>query len=203
VNRPDLDWLIERLARLNPSAAIDRPDIVRHHADQIYGHWLALRFRGDSTAIEIRGRQRPHAKRITVERGTTNEMKRLQRVAHGTSDKRWVTAWLGVSGATQRLIGWKPSKRRGGFEIELRGHYAVMPTRADAVPLIERALRRLAKTKVEKRRKRKPDRLAVDFVGAVRVAHRVMVHDSADRRGNGLARFGDDISSRFESDFIF
>ena len=60
---PDVDWLINRLAALNP-AANDRPDVIDYHAHQICGYWLTWRWRGDTHAIEIRGTQRPRAERV-------------------------------------------------------------------------------------------------------------------------------------------
>ena len=53
----DIDWLIERLAGVDP-AANDRPDVIDYHAHQIRGYWLAWRWRGDNAAIEIKGKQR-------------------------------------------------------------------------------------------------------------------------------------------------
>ena len=64
---PDLAWLIDRLAALNPTGAKDHPAVAEHHAHQIRGHWLAWRWRGDTTAIKIRGTQRPYAKRVTAD----------------------------------------------------------------------------------------------------------------------------------------
>jgi hypothetical protein len=198
---PDVAWLIDRLAALNP-AANDRPDVVDYHVHQIRGHWLTWRWRGDTAAIKIRGTQRPRAQRVNAKGRTERELKRLLRAAQGRSDKRWITAWLGVSSKTHGLIGWRPHGS-GGFEISLRGIHAVIPTRADAMPLIEAAIQKLESVPAAKRRKRKRDTLADDFVGAVRLAQRVMVHDSKVHHGNGLARLGRDINERFHCDFIF
>ncbi len=210
---PDIDWLIDRLAALNP-AANDRLDVIDYHAYQIYGHWLEWRWRGDNTAIEIRGTQRPRAKRVDADRGTTNELKRLLTTAQGRSDKRWLTAWLGVSSKTHGIV-LNPMLRQlksraevdrlgiGGFEVDVRGYRGIMPTRPDALPLIEAAIRKLESVPAVERRKRERDTLADDFIGAVRMAHRVMVHDSMILHGNGLARFGRDINERLRCDFIF
>ena len=220
---PDFKRLRNWLVALNPLASKDRPAVVEYHAHQIRGHWLTYRYRGDNAAIEIRGRQRPRAVRVGTERGTANELRRLLRAARGKSDKRWVTAWLGVSSKTHGLIGWKPWLPCPGFEIVVRGKpahfradlaashrrvsvrwlHAIMPTRADAVPRIAAALARLEAMPAAERRKRERDTLADDVVRAVRMAQRVMVHDSKILHGIGLARFGRDINERFHGDFIF
>lgn len=210
---PNLDWLIERLASLNPQAAKERPDVIDHHAHQIYGRWLSLRWRGDNAAIKIRGTQRPYAKRVAAKSGTKKELKRLLTAAMGTSDKRFLTAWLGVSSKTLGMVDWNPGpqqKWRGGFEIVVRGHHAIMPTRADAVPLIEDAIREHEATPAEDRRKRKPDDLADDLVRAVAVAYRDLTgergfiwNDVLVRHQGGLVDLGRDIDDRFGGTALF
>jgi hypothetical protein len=176
-----------------------------------YGHWLAWRWRGDNTAIEIRHR-RPRAKRVDADRGTTNELKRLLTAAQGRSDKRWLTAWRVSKGLRHRLESNAAATQSraevdrlgiGGFEVAVRGYRGIIPTRADALPLIEAAIRKLESVPAVERRKRERDTLADDFIGAVRMAHRVMIHDSKILHGNGLARFGRDINERLRCDFIF
>ena len=103
----DVDWLINRLAKLNP-AANDRPDVIDFHAHQIRGYWVTWRWRGDTYATEIGGTQRPYAKRVPVKISTEKQLRRLLRVAAGRSDKVWQTAWLGVTSKTRGSIGWPP-----------------------------------------------------------------------------------------------
>ena len=182
---------------------------IDYHAHQIYGHWLSWRQRGDNTAIKIRGTQRPYAKRVPAKGSTEKELKRLLTVAQGRSDKRWITAWLGVSSKTRGLIGWRPHGS-GGFEITPRGLRAIAPTRADALPLIEAALRKHEAIPVSDRQKRQRDALADDVVRAVAVAYcdltgkRGLYWD--DVRGGyrgGLLDLGRDIEAHFGGAGLF
>jgi hypothetical protein len=66
---PDLDWLIDRLAVLNPVRAKDHPDVVSYHAHQIRGYWWDWRLRDGNYAIRIKGDVRPGAKPIPVNAG--------------------------------------------------------------------------------------------------------------------------------------
>jgi hypothetical protein len=189
---PDFAWLIDRLAALNPPGAIDRPAVVEYRAHQIRGYWLTWHRRGDNAAIKITGRQRPYAVRVDADRGTANELKRLLRAAKDKSDKRWQTAWLGVSSKTHGLV-WNPvppvTRREINSEgtlvrferadvgvshrrVSVRGLEAIMPTRADALPLIEVALRKHEAIPAAERRKRQGDELADDICRAVAVAYR-------------------------------
>ena len=235
---PNIDWLIDRLAALNPPedrlgdynaharAVAYHAHVIDSHAHQAYGQWLSWRWRGDTTAIEIRGTQRPYAKRLPVKVSTERELKRLLRVAQGRSDKRWQTAWLGVSGETHRLIGWPPVIRRDHSEgrlvrferdvaansrpVSVRGLEAIMPTRADALSLIEAALRKHEAAPGTDRQKRQRDALADDVVRAVAIAY----FDLTGKRGlswddvrgshkGGLLDLGRDIEARFGGTGLF
>ena len=97
------DWLIDRLAATNPAGErSSRCDRIPAH--QIYGHSVPWRRRGDTTAIEIRGTQRPYAKRVDAKGSIKDELERLLTVARGRSDKRWLTGWLGLSSTTHSLV---------------------------------------------------------------------------------------------------
>lgn len=196
-------WLADRLAALNPAAG-DRPDVIDYHAGQVRGHWLTWRWRGDTYATEIRGTRRPYAKRVPVKVSTEKELRRLLRTVHSRSDRRWITAWLGVTSKTRGLIGWRPSPRCGGFEISLRGLHAIAPTRADAVPLVEAALRKHEAIPATDRQKRQGDALADDVARAVAVAYRDLTGKRGARwddvRGlyrGGLLDLGRDIEAHF------
>jgi hypothetical protein len=182
-------WLADRLAKLNP-AAIDRPGVIEYHADQIRGHWLFWRWRGDNAAIRIRGKRR---KRIMVKAGTAKELRRLLVVARGGSDKRMIAAWLGTTSRTHGLINWRPHGR-GGFEICLLGFHAVVPTRADVLPLIEAALRKHEAVPADERRKRHRDSLADDVVHAVAAGY----HDLTGQRG----LFWDEVRGRYRGGLL-
>ena len=230
---PDLDWLINRLAALNPPAAKDHRRVVDYHAHQVRGYYLACRWRGDRgdyAAIKITGRERPYAERVPAHRGTENELKRLQRAAKGKSDRRWQTAWLGVSSKTHSLIGWPPLppvitrvdstgklvRERADIDVShrrvsVRGLHAIMPTRADAVPLIEAALAKLEAIPAAERRKRERDTHADDAVRAVAVAYCDL---TGERRGlfwdemrglyrGGLLDLGRAIEARFGDAGLF
>jgi hypothetical protein len=98
--------------------------------------------------------------------------------------------WLGVSGKTHRLIDWPPvppivEGKRANLAVRhrwvnLSGVHAIMPTCADAVPLIEAALRKHKAIPIAERRKAQPDDLANDLAFAVCVAYR----DLTGRRGD-------------------
>jgi hypothetical protein len=205
---PDVDWLIDRLAAINP-AANDLPDVIDSHAHQIYGHWVTWRRRGDTTAIEIRGTQRPYAKRVDAKGSIKDELERLLTVARGRSDKRWITGWLGVTSKTLGLIGWRPHGN-GGFEITPRGLRAIAPFRADALPLIAAALRKHEAIPAADRQKRQRDALADDVVRAVAVAYRDLTGEPGfvwdDLRGQyrgGLLDLGRDIEAHFGGAGLF
>ena len=67
---PDLDWLIDRLAALNPAGANEHPDVVSNHAHEIRGRWWSWRSRDGNYAIRITGDVRPRAKPIPADAGT-------------------------------------------------------------------------------------------------------------------------------------
>jgi hypothetical protein len=171
---PEIDWLIDRLAESIPLK--DRPGdynayVIDRHAHQIYGYWLTWRWRGDRYVTKIRGKQRPYAEHYPVKVSIEKELERLLTAAQGRSDKVWINAWLGVSSETRGLIGWRPHGR-GGFEISLRGLHAVAPTRADALPLLEAALRKHEAMSASNRQKRHGDSFADHVARAVSRAYR-------------------------------
>ena len=221
---PDLDWLIDRLASLNPLAVKDRPDVIARHAHQVYGSWLALRWRGDTNAYKIKGEQRPRAVRIDAKRGLANDLRRLRRAARSKSDKRWRAAWLGVSGKTRSLFDPAPPSivKRNQLDeagrlvlieradldvsnlkqVRVRGLHALMPTAAAALPLIEGAIRKLGPA--ADRRKRQSDDYFDEFVGAVCLAHRELTgavgitwNTNAGKFDGVLVELGRDIVARF------
>ncbi len=211
---PDLDWLIGRLAALNPTGANEHPDVVSNHAHEIRGRWWSWRSRDGNYAIRITGDVRPRAKPIPADAGATKELERLLRAAQGRTDKRWSTTWLGVSGKTHRLIGWPPVPPVVEGErvnlavrhrwVNVRGAHAIMPTRADAVQLIEAALRKHKANPIAERRKAKPDDLANDFVFAVCRAYRVLTgrrgdNTWSDESDSGLFALCRDIHARWEA----
>ena len=169
----------------NPARERSSRDVIDSHAHQIHGHWLTWRWRGDTNAIEIRGTQRPYAKRVPAKGSIKKELKRLLTVARGRSDKRWITgmarriparrcgADLAVGDAQYgegRLV-----LRAADLTVtarSVRGLEAIMPTRADALPLIEAALRKHEAIPAADRQKRQRDALADDVVRAVAVAYR-------------------------------
>jgi hypothetical protein len=183
--------------------------VIDSHAHQIYGHWVTWHRRGDTHATEIRGTQRPRAERVRAKASTKKELERLLTVAQGRSDKRWIKAWLGVTSKTIGLIGWRPHGS-GGFEISLRGLHAVAPTRANALPLIEAALRKHEAASGDDRQKRQRDALADDVVRAVAIAYfdltgkRGLTWDDVRGSHKGeLLDLGRDIEARFGGAGLF
>ncbi|MGZ6022697.1 MAG: hypothetical protein ACXWLQ_08870 [Rhizomicrobium sp.] len=191
---PRYAWLLDRLAALNPDAAKVKPEVFIWHAAQIYGAWLSLRHRADRTGYRIDSHTN-EARRVEAKRGTATELDRLIEVAKGKSDRRWRTAWLGVSGATRDMVFkmkpppiivkpngecWRADFDASGLAmVAARGVHMLMPRRADAVPLIEAALRKLTATPAKERSKRKPgDALADAYADAIKIAH----HDLTGKR---------------------
>ncbi len=120
-----------------------------------------------------------------------------------------ISAWLGVTSRTHGLIGWRPHSK-GGFEICLLGFHAVVPTRADVLPLIEAALRKHEAMPADERRKRHHDSLADDVVRAVAVAYRDLTgqrglfwDDVRGRYRGGLLDLGRDIEMHFGGTGLF
>jgi hypothetical protein len=220
---PDLAWLINRLATLNPRGALDRADVISYHTHEIRGRWWSWRWPDGNYAIRITGDVRPRTKPIPVNAGVTKELERLLRAAQGRSDKQWSMVWLGVSGTTHRLIDWPPvppvirrevnsDGKLVRFEranlavrhrwVSVRGVHAIMPTRADAVPLIKAALRKHKAIPIAERRKAKPDYLANDLAFAVCVAYRDLTgrrgdNTWSDQSDSGLFALCRDIHSRW------
>jgi len=136
-------------------------------------------------------------------------LKRLQTVAQGPSDKRWITGWLGVTSKTLGLIGWRPHGN-GGFEITPRGLRAIAPFRADALPLIAAALRKHEAIPAADRQKRRGDAIVDDVARAVAVAYRDLTGEPGfvwdDLRGQyrgGLLDLGRDIEAHFGGAGLF
>lgn len=191
---PRYAWLLDRLAALDPDAARAKPEAFIWHAVQIYGAWLPLRHRGDRTGYLIADLGN-RAVRVDAKRGSAIELRRLLKVAKGKSDLRYRTAWLGVSGATRDLvfkvkappiIEQNGKRVRADFDasnlamVAVRGLHMLMPRRADAVPMIETALRKLTATPATARSKRKRDALADAYADAINTAHRNL---TGKRRG--------------------
>jgi hypothetical protein len=175
---PDLDWLINLLHPLAPSD----PQLVVIRAYKIFGAHMQLRGRPDRSGLKITGTKRLHAKRVKANRGVAEDLERLLKVARGVSDKRWQTAWLGVSGEARSAITKQLKQRRLGernrFDASGLRHYGgrgfsgVMPTQAEAVPLIEGAIRDLERVPAKERSERRSDPIEDAFVSAVCEAHR-------------------------------
>lgn len=202
---PRLAWLIDRLASLNPDGAIERPEVIKWHAYQIYGHWLHLHVhhRRVETGYIVGKR----ATRVWPDRGTTKELQRLLQVAKGGSEARWRTAWIGVSGVTRALVmqemrppaiverdGVRHLDATAFFVIDEAGSTSfVVPRLADAAPSVAAALDKVQATPAGERKVRRRDALLDALEGAVRIAF----HDITGKR-RGSEKLTDAIVERFE-----
>lgn len=98
---PELDYLINRLKLINPTA--DALLIVEH-ARKIHTAYQLLRGRPDKHGFKIKGKKRLRAEPVPATRGLKADLQRLLKAARGGSAKEWQTAWLGVSGEARAQV---------------------------------------------------------------------------------------------------
>jgi hypothetical protein len=225
---PEIHWLIAQLVAINKKGCTDA--VILKHARHIFGVW-SLCGHSDNIGYRIKGKTRLRAERVKATRGAKNDLVRLLATAESGSDKVFQKAWLAVSGKTRGLV-WSPapppiierkydetgklvSFRRERFDasklnpLKVERFYALIPTAADALPLIEAAICKLEDTPAAERRKRKqddPNDLAAiedELAIAVRVAYR----EATGRKGltwnytkgkfeGGLINLGRNIDAR-------
>jgi hypothetical protein len=225
---PEVHWFLAEFIAINSKGCADA--VMLKHARRFYGLSLALRGRSDNLGHEIKGKTRQRAERVDANRGAKNDLLRLQTAAKSNSAKVFQKAWLAVPGKTHSLI-WSPAPpiversfddtgRLVGFrrerpdvsklrQVAVPGFSSLMPAAADALPLIEAAIRKLDAVPAAERRKRKPDYSVKDeLVSAVAAAYR----DLTGRKGvtgkpdieirGGLLDLGRKIDARFGTDIF-
>lgn len=184
---PDVDWLIDSLAKINST---NRPDeTVVRRAFTINGHLLNVRVRGSGSydligSIKNGFRAEPRS----ADRGLANELARLERAARSGSKARWIRAWAAVSPGCRALV-WQPappavikrefdeSGRPIGFERaalqeEIIGIDGVLigPRPANVLAAIVEAHRNLAARDRNQRRGNKLNDVADALAAAIRSA---------------------------------
>lgn len=212
---PELDYLVNRLSAINPSA---NARLIVEHARKINTAYQLLRDRPDKRGFRLKGDVRKRADRVAATRGLKEDLQRLLTAARGGSAKEWQTAWLGVSGAARSLI--KPPApprihgRRAALDtrnmklVNVKGLSAVIPDAQDSIPRIEGALAKGGFSS-----KREADKLTDIFVLRVRDAYRALagkkglayreLNDAStlDPKGGfaeaGLIEFAKDIDRQF------
>jgi hypothetical protein len=106
---PELDYLVNRLKRINPAADAQ---LIVEHARKINTAYQLQRGRPDSHGFKIKGKIRQRAEPVPATRGLKDDLQRLLKAARGGSAKEWQTAWSGVSGEARALVS--PLKAPGG-----------------------------------------------------------------------------------------
>lgn len=173
---PELDYLVNRLTAINPSADAR---LIVEHARKIHTAYRLLHGRPDKHGFKLKGDIRRRAEPVPATRGLKDDMQRLLKAARGGSAKEWQTAWLGVSGEARSLI--KPPApplihgRRATLDtrnmklVNVNGLSAVIPNAQDSIPRIEATL-----AKGNFSSKREADKLTDIFVLRVRDAYRAL-----------------------------
>lgn len=173
---PEIHWLIGKLTatdRMGSSRA------VLEHAHKIHSLLLGRQGRDDHAGHKIRRKNGLWAEPVAAMRGASNDLIRLRTAARSDSDKIWRNGWLAVAGNTRRFV-WQPPPppiierqfdqdgkligfRRERFDasklirIKAGRFYSLIPKPADALPLIEAAIRKLDEVPAAERSKRKRD----------------------------------------------
>jgi Helicase conserved C-terminal domain len=98
---PELDYLVNRLKRINPAADAR---LIVEHARKIHTAYQLLRGRPDQHGFKIRGKIRRRAEPVPATRGLKDDLQRLLKAVRSGSAKEWQTAWLGVSGEARALV---------------------------------------------------------------------------------------------------
>ncbi|WGR70198.1 MULTISPECIES: hypothetical protein [unclassified Bradyrhizobium] len=173
---PELDYLVNRLRAINPSADAR---LIVEHARKINTAYQFLRGRPDKRGFKLKGDIRRRAEPVPATRGLKDDLQRLLKAARGGSAKEWQTAWLGVSGAARSMIKPPTPRRTHGHRatldtrnmklVNVGGLSAVIPKAQDSIPRIEAALAKGGFSS-----KREADKLTDIFVLRVRDAYRAL-----------------------------
>lgn len=115
---PRVAGVIEILSKLDRDVAKKKPDVLRGHADQIYGSWLSLEYRGDGVHYSFKDEvvdrkdlrdEKCEAKAdglSSPNRGVANALRAMLVVARGKSDLRWRKRWADSTGNVRDLV-WR------------------------------------------------------------------------------------------------
>jgi hypothetical protein len=184
---PELDYLINRLKRINPAADAR---LIVEQARKIHTAYQLLRGRLDDHGFKIKGKNRRRAEPVPATRGLKDDLQRLLKAARGGSAKEWQSAYLGVSGAARTAIAppapavlerqIDPTGKLTGFRrapvsminmklVKVARLSAVSPSAKDAIPRIKAAL-----AECNFSSKREADKLTYIYVLRVRDAYRAL-----------------------------